>query len=341
MKYIILPSPTWGPSRVTELDRAGAIKKNILREKFPDLAENYPHDLGMWITQKERNTAIFLSIIGIIIALVNIVLVWKFLYKKHRNRRENNSYRSVLSKIMIAWNLVALVILPICSFYASWMASMGGPFRITELDRALVINEAKLTEDFLTSGGYTHRSQLGKWIAQKERRSTITLAISGTIIPVLNLMLVSIHLFKLRHTRYALLTVGTAILLRSLLFSLHGGQRTPDSIHFIVLDPYAVIGYWLIIVFLANSYLVRFMRIQQEGNKKDLSHECIFFILINGIAGGIIFGNLDPTYPQHSIWDWGGILFGGLVVGALTAITTFISKTISRKLLWPVRNNDL
>jgi hypothetical protein len=93
-----------------------------------------------------------------------------------------------------------------------------------------------------------------------------------------------------------------------------------------------VIGYWLIIVFLANSWIVRTVRKQRrDSNKKNHSKERIFLALINGLSAGIVLGNIG-LYPQHDIWNWEGLFIGALIIGVVTWITTLISEGISRRM---------
>jgi len=92
-----------------------------------------------------------------------------------------------------------------------------------------------------------------------------------------------------------------------------------------------VIGYWLIIAFLACSYYIRYIRKHKKEDKEELFYKRIFLIWINGLAGGIIFGNLEPFHPERTVWNFRGIFFGGLIAGAITAIAMLISEKISDK----------
>jgi low temperature requirement protein LtrA len=119
--------------------------------------------------------------------------------------------------------------------------------------------------------------------------------------------------------RYALITIGIAIFSRWLFRSLHGGQRAPSSTTFIVTEYHFIIGYCLIIIYLANSWVYRTMRKRQDSKNK-LSKERLLLALINGLSGGIA-SCLSPTFPQLSIWNSAGILFGGIIIGTISWIT--------------------
>jgi len=67
--------PVEAPMRVTALDRAGIIDEGKLRETYPDLAENIRWNLGRWITEADRNTAVSAAAIGTVIAALNIMAI--------------------------------------------------------------------------------------------------------------------------------------------------------------------------------------------------------------------------------------------------------------------------
>ena len=70
--------------RVTELDRAGVINEEKLREAFPSLAYNLRRDVGRWIAEKDRRAAYRLGAIGTVVALVNLALMWMVPRRRRR-----------------------------------------------------------------------------------------------------------------------------------------------------------------------------------------------------------------------------------------------------------------
>jgi hypothetical protein len=60
-----------GPARVTDLDRAGVIDKEKLRQSYPELAEDVRNNVGRWIQKAERDAAVRFAQCGIILASVN------------------------------------------------------------------------------------------------------------------------------------------------------------------------------------------------------------------------------------------------------------------------------
>jgi hypothetical protein len=64
-----------GPSRITELDRAGVIDEAKLKEYNPVLADNLRHTLGIWVAENERHAAVRSALCGLAAALLNVVLL--------------------------------------------------------------------------------------------------------------------------------------------------------------------------------------------------------------------------------------------------------------------------
>ncbi|MEX0704681.1 MAG: hypothetical protein WD069_21455 [Planctomycetales bacterium] len=62
-----------GPSRVTELDRNGVFDEANLRAYSPQLAENLRYNVGHWIQEPTRSTAILYSYCLGGLAALNII----------------------------------------------------------------------------------------------------------------------------------------------------------------------------------------------------------------------------------------------------------------------------
>jgi hypothetical protein len=75
-----------GPSRVTELDRNGVFDEAKLRAYSPQLAENIRYNVGRWIQEPTRSTAIFYSYCLGGLAAFNII--GYHLLKKREGRKD-------------------------------------------------------------------------------------------------------------------------------------------------------------------------------------------------------------------------------------------------------------
>ena len=87
----------------------------------------------------------------------------------------------------MVWNSIALVALAALWFYAGWIAPMGAPSRVTALDRAGILDEAKLREEYPTLA-QNLRYNLGMWIAEKERKTALLSAGMATVAAAVNVM---------------------------------------------------------------------------------------------------------------------------------------------------------
>jgi uncharacterized membrane protein len=73
--YVYIEGDIGAPARVTDLDRAGVINEERLREWRPALAANMRRDLGRWIAEKERKAGSRLAAGGLAVALLNFMLL--------------------------------------------------------------------------------------------------------------------------------------------------------------------------------------------------------------------------------------------------------------------------
>jgi hypothetical protein len=103
--------------------------------------------------------------------------------------KEESSDRTARDKVALVCNIAALVVIVVLWVYGNWIASMGAPSRITALDRAGVMNEARLSEAF-PSLADNPRRDVGMWVAEKERNSASALAVAGVAIAFVNLGLI-------------------------------------------------------------------------------------------------------------------------------------------------------
>jgi len=78
-----------------------------------------------------------------------------------------------MRKGLLILNYLALFAAMLAWFYVAWIASLGGPVRVTELDRNQVIDEAKLRK-FSPQLAENLRGNVGNWI-QEPTRSTAVL----------------------------------------------------------------------------------------------------------------------------------------------------------------------
>ena len=101
-----------------------------------------------------------------------------------------------IGTILLVWNFVAFVVLAVIWVYALCVTSIGDPGRVTELDRAGVLDEAMFREKFPDIGGIRH--DLGMWIAEGERKTALLAAKTGTVIVAANLVLILIGRFVRR-----------------------------------------------------------------------------------------------------------------------------------------------
>ena len=99
------------------------------------------------------------------------------------------------NKIILVWNVVAMVILAILWGYASWIVSISGPLRFTELDRAGVVHEDKLREAFPNLADNPRRD-VGLWLTEGDRKATFLIASAGIVIALVNLGLLLSSLYS-------------------------------------------------------------------------------------------------------------------------------------------------
>ena len=71
--YAAFVAPMGGPSRVAELDRNDVFNEAALRSYSPHLAENLRYNVGHWIEEPTRSSAIFLSFCFGGLAALNIL----------------------------------------------------------------------------------------------------------------------------------------------------------------------------------------------------------------------------------------------------------------------------
>jgi hypothetical protein len=100
------------------------------------------------------------------------------------------SGRTTVKKVVLVWNVLALLIIAGLWGYSNRAASLGAPSRVAALDRAGVIDEAKLRESYPSFTGSNLRGGLGRWIAEDERRSASMLALAGAVTVFVNVCLV-------------------------------------------------------------------------------------------------------------------------------------------------------
>jgi hypothetical protein len=94
----------------------------------------------------------------------------------------------LLWKAILLWNAVAMLAFVVGLGYAYVLWPLGGPVRITELDRAGVINEAKLRESF-PDLAVNLRHDLGMCVAEIEREGAQFVVWMGIGAAVINVLL--------------------------------------------------------------------------------------------------------------------------------------------------------
>jgi hypothetical protein len=100
-----------------------------------------------------------------------------------------------LLKWLLAINLIGLMF-----FSAAWFLAgidHAASFRVTELDRSQIINEAKL-QQYRPDLAANLRLNLGLWIAESERASNVRTAQVGIIFCVVQILFVSLALRKFK-----------------------------------------------------------------------------------------------------------------------------------------------
>jgi len=90
---------------------------------------------------------------------------------------------------VLVWNAVAILFFATVWAYAAWVASLDACMRVTSLDRAGVINEAKLREAW-PNLAVNLRHDLGMWISEKPRKTACFAAVAGAVVAAGNLVLV-------------------------------------------------------------------------------------------------------------------------------------------------------
>ena len=102
--------------------------------------------------------------------------------------REAKSFlQTPMGRILLLWNALALVAFGGVWFYATWVAPINAPLRVTELDRAGILDEGKLQDAYPGLAENTRRN-VGRWIAEEDRRTAIFAACIGTVIAAVNIV---------------------------------------------------------------------------------------------------------------------------------------------------------
>lgn len=92
-----------------------------------------------------------------------------------------------MRRVFLSLNYVVLVLSIGAWFYASWVAALGGPARVTELDRNQVFNEEKLQEYDKTLAENL-RYNVGNWIQEPEMDTAVLYAFIIGVIAILNII---------------------------------------------------------------------------------------------------------------------------------------------------------
>jgi hypothetical protein len=96
---------------------------------------------------------------------------------------KNSKYKWLL---IVNYFAVFVFIISWVSIY--WVISLNAPLRVTELDRAQVINEVKLRE-FNTVLAENIRGNLGRWIVEEESNAAIHCSLFGVAVGLINIFL--------------------------------------------------------------------------------------------------------------------------------------------------------
>jgi hypothetical protein len=138
--------------------------------------------------------------------------------------------------------------------------------------------------------------------------------------------------------RYAICTTTIAILLYLLaIFRYQSFNLSSSELKH--LKQLTILVFWLIIILIANAYVVNTIRKQYAKiDEAELNIERLLLTLINGFAGGIALGSLAPR-PHCDIWNFDALFLGGLIVGFSTWLTTLLSEIISRRIYLKRRSN--
>ncbi len=96
---------------------------------------------------------------------------------------------------------IAVNIIAVLGFVGGWgyhyvLVGLSAPMRVTELDRAGVINEEALKKAFPDLAVNT-RVEVGRWIAEDERQAASDAILAGLCLSVVNLAL-SVALYRRR-----------------------------------------------------------------------------------------------------------------------------------------------
>ena len=101
--------------------------------------------------------------------------------------------------VLLLWNCIALVLLLIAWFYVSFFVDLRTRMRITELDRACVINEVQLKKSFPELANNL-RCDLGKWVGKDYHDVTNKVFLGGTIVVGINIILLLVVLRETKRT---------------------------------------------------------------------------------------------------------------------------------------------
>ena len=101
-------------------------------------------------------------------------------------RRELLNYR--IWRTLLVWNCIALIVLIVAWIWIAFIGPVGASARVTALDRAGVINEAKLRQSY-PNLAENLRYKLGEWIAENELQTAFLVTKTGAIAVAVNLLL--------------------------------------------------------------------------------------------------------------------------------------------------------
>ena len=95
--------------------------------------------------------------------------------------------------VLLVLNYAAIVGFAVGWLYIAWVVSLGGPMRITALDRAGVIDRDKLRQSF-PAVAENVRHDGGMWVAERERLAGILATQIGLAIAIVNVLV--LHLAR-------------------------------------------------------------------------------------------------------------------------------------------------
>ena len=96
-------------------------------------------------------------------------------------------------KSLVILNCVAAIAFLLWWPYLDWVVRMDAPLRMTELDRAGVIDEGKLRQ-WRPDLAENLRRNLGLWVAEQDHRAALNATQAGLVVALLNIVfLVFLH----------------------------------------------------------------------------------------------------------------------------------------------------